>query len=181
MENQGILDPDDPVHLWALHLIFLPRINHALGIFMETWNHHKLSTAQNRSPSELWLRGRFSGHSSCHHHLCSAGLADAKQRGFNLNLMPIGMNPLDDQEGEVQGHSPDFTLYGADFRGAQRERRSSDPHVQFDPPTPPFTMDDSNWAHLNVLLSGFEEANDFWGSEKYLAVLQYVASHFQFQ
>ncbi|KAG8928962.1 hypothetical protein FRC01_005115 [Tulasnella sp. 417] len=57
METQGILNPDDRVHLWALHLIFLPRINHALGIFVETWNNHKLSTAQNQSPSALWLRG----------------------------------------------------------------------------------------------------------------------------
>ena len=28
--NSGILNPEDSTHLFALHLVYLPRINHAL-------------------------------------------------------------------------------------------------------------------------------------------------------
>lgn len=57
MEQHGILNPDDSVHLWALHFVFLPRINRALAGFQATWNNHKLSTQKNKTPLELWRQG----------------------------------------------------------------------------------------------------------------------------
>lgn len=59
MEAEGILDIGNPVHLWSLHLVFLPRLNAALRSFVETWNNHKLSTQQNRSPYQLYIRGKY--------------------------------------------------------------------------------------------------------------------------
>ena len=52
----GILDPASNTHLLALHYIFLPRINHALKIFQESYN-HPLRTARNHSPYQLWISG----------------------------------------------------------------------------------------------------------------------------
>lgn len=57
MEQQGILDVGNEVHLWALHLVFLPRINKALDIFTNTWNNHKLSTQGGKTPYQLYVRG----------------------------------------------------------------------------------------------------------------------------
>lgn len=57
MEEQKILNPDDGVHLWALHFVFLPRINQTLAGFEMTWNNHKLSSQQNKTPLQLWQRG----------------------------------------------------------------------------------------------------------------------------
>lgn len=40
MECTGLLNVDDPLRLFTLHLIFLPRINEAQGEFLEGFNHH---------------------------------------------------------------------------------------------------------------------------------------------
>ena len=57
MEDNGILDPDNPIHLFALHYIFMIRINSSLASFTEAWNGHPLRTANNLSPFQLWIRG----------------------------------------------------------------------------------------------------------------------------
>lgn len=59
MESTGILNTDDPVHLFTLHLIFIPRINKALDEFKEAFNHHKVRTEQNCSPYQMWINGMF--------------------------------------------------------------------------------------------------------------------------
>ena len=57
METTGILNTDDPVDLFALHLVFIPRINQALSEFMEAFNHHKVRTEGNWSPYQMWING----------------------------------------------------------------------------------------------------------------------------
>ena len=58
MEEINLLDPDNYVHLFCLHYIFLPRINDSLQCFMSMWNHHPLGTQSNMSPLQLWTTGR---------------------------------------------------------------------------------------------------------------------------
>ena len=55
MEDHGLLDPTDEIHLFALHYVFLPKINKNLEIFRESHNKAPLSTEKNRSPEQLWL------------------------------------------------------------------------------------------------------------------------------
>ena len=43
MEGHGLLDPTDEIHLFALHYVFLPRINKNLEIFRESYNKAPLS------------------------------------------------------------------------------------------------------------------------------------------
>ena len=57
MEAVGILDPDNNIHLYCLHYIYLPRINESLKQFQSTWNNHPLSSADSLSPNQLWLTG----------------------------------------------------------------------------------------------------------------------------
>ena len=45
LEQQGLLDPLNEIHLFALHYIFIPRINEALKLFRDGWNHHGIRTA----------------------------------------------------------------------------------------------------------------------------------------
>ena len=40
MEHQDLLDPTNELHLFALHYVFLRRINSALQQFAEGWNSH---------------------------------------------------------------------------------------------------------------------------------------------
>ena len=56
MESCGILDPLDDVHLFALHFIYLPRINKSLTEFRLQYMHHPMRTANNRSPFQLFRK-----------------------------------------------------------------------------------------------------------------------------
>ncbi|XP_016343688.1 uncharacterized protein LOC107689982 [Sinocyclocheilus anshuiensis] len=55
LENDGLLNPDDEVHLYALQRCFLPHVQKHLQYFQDGWNHHKLRTEGNQSPIQLWL------------------------------------------------------------------------------------------------------------------------------
>ena len=44
LANSNALDSLDEVHLWALHYVYLPRINASLDEFKSQWNHHGLRT-----------------------------------------------------------------------------------------------------------------------------------------
>lgn len=57
MEEAGILDIDDEVHLFCLHYTFLPRINSSLNQYREAWNNHPLSSMSQLSPNQLWISG----------------------------------------------------------------------------------------------------------------------------
>ena len=57
MEDQMILNVENDIHLFCLHYIFLPRINHAIKQFMDAWNLHPLSSCNNLSPIQLWIAG----------------------------------------------------------------------------------------------------------------------------
>ena len=57
LESEGLLDPLNEVHLFALHYVYAPRINKSLSEFIEGWNHHPMRTAGNMSPSMQWIEG----------------------------------------------------------------------------------------------------------------------------
>ena len=57
LEHEGQLDPDNEIDLYCLHFVFLPRINRSLTQFTEMWNRHKLRTAHNKSPIQLFISG----------------------------------------------------------------------------------------------------------------------------
>ena len=57
MEDTGLLNIDNPIDLFALHLTFMPRINVALTEFMESSNHRLFRTANHWSPYQMWVNG----------------------------------------------------------------------------------------------------------------------------
>ena len=56
-ESDGILNPDDHRDLYALHLVFLSKIQRQLDMFKSGWANHRLRTEHNRSPIFLWIEG----------------------------------------------------------------------------------------------------------------------------
>ena len=58
MEDQGILDPLNEVHLALLHYIFIPQINLKLQHWSSAWSTHRLRTAKS-SPIKLWTSGQL--------------------------------------------------------------------------------------------------------------------------
>ena len=57
MEANEMLDPLNEVHLLALQLVFIERINTALLDFIVYWNNHKLRTEHSQTPNQLWITG----------------------------------------------------------------------------------------------------------------------------
>ena len=57
MEDEGILDPENEIDLFALHCVYLPEINEQLVQFKEGWNSHRVRTAGNKTPLQLWMTG----------------------------------------------------------------------------------------------------------------------------
>ena len=56
LETQRLVNPDDPVSLWCLHYVFIPRLNNSLSTFIEQWNLHGLRTEKGSpSPKSLFL------------------------------------------------------------------------------------------------------------------------------
>ena len=48
---------DNETDLYCLHFVFLPRINSSLDSFIESWNNHRISTENNMTPNQLYIKG----------------------------------------------------------------------------------------------------------------------------
>lgn len=57
LERQNELDCNNELRLYCLHLVFVDLINQSLETFTEQWNNHPVTTEQNFSPNQLWVRG----------------------------------------------------------------------------------------------------------------------------
>lgn len=57
MEESGILDPSNEIHLFALNYIFLPRLNSQLTQFVSAHARAPISTEHNKTPEQLWISG----------------------------------------------------------------------------------------------------------------------------
>ena len=55
LEDRNLLDPGSEIDLFALHYIYLPRINNALKVFQDSYSHHHLHTARNCTPFQVWI------------------------------------------------------------------------------------------------------------------------------
>ncbi|KAL7379669.1 hypothetical protein ABVT39_003843 [Epinephelus coioides] len=56
LEREGLLNPDNKVHLYALHWCVMPHIQRHLESFQHGWNCHRLRTEGNQSLLQLWTR-----------------------------------------------------------------------------------------------------------------------------
>ena len=55
LESQLLLDPLNDIHLFALHYVYLPRINHSLQVFTQGWNYHGIRTVNECNLMEMFL------------------------------------------------------------------------------------------------------------------------------
>lgn len=59
LETIELLDRDDEVDLFALHYVYLPRINSAIQQFVLQWNNHSLSGDGGATPLQRWTEGFY--------------------------------------------------------------------------------------------------------------------------
>lgn len=58
LEESGLYDSNDQVHIYALWYVFTPRINRHLLMFQNGWDNHPLRTEGNMTPNQLWIYGQ---------------------------------------------------------------------------------------------------------------------------
>ena len=96
LEYHGLLNPIDDCHIFALHYVFLPRINKSLLEFKDAWNNHKVRTEQGLTPNQLFTSGAL--------RLREAGLSALDffdQVSHNYGVEEDGVTPYDDDGVEV--------------------------------------------------------------------------------
>lgn len=58
MEDEGMLDPFDDLHLVALHHVYLAKIQEKLDIWSRAWSQHRMRTTRS-SPIRMWVAGQL--------------------------------------------------------------------------------------------------------------------------
>ena len=101
MEYNDLLDPANEKHLFALHYVFLPRINKAIEDFKNAWNHHGVRTERGMTPNQLFTMGML--------QLKNSGLTAVDFFDIiddNYGVEEDGLVPEEDDEGvEVPQHT----------------------------------------------------------------------------
>lgn len=57
LEDAGVLDPDNEIHRFVLHAVYLQEINRRLETFRLAWNRHRVRTEGHRTPEQIWTDG----------------------------------------------------------------------------------------------------------------------------
>ncbi|KAM4521402.1 uncharacterized protein V3H82_002518 [Fundulus diaphanus] len=57
LEDNGLLDLANILHIFCCHYVFIPRLQASLDIFSSGWDNHPLRTEGNLTPNQLWEMG----------------------------------------------------------------------------------------------------------------------------
>ena len=110
MEQNGLLDHLNEKHLWALHYVFIPRINKSIQEFVNSWNNHPLHTAGHKSPHQLFTAGALLLQNS---QLSSLDFFHQVDSDYGID--PDGPLPVSDDDRDVEGVSvPETSLRFSD-------------------------------------------------------------------
>ncbi|XP_028412399.1 uncharacterized protein LOC114535216 [Dendronephthya gigantea] len=97
MEEDGLLDCLNEHHLFALHYVFIPRIQNSLDEFKCQWNSHPVSTAENLSPEQMFIRGTMT---NCNRNILAEENAH-EQLGAGVDLDEDGTVLISDDDYDV--------------------------------------------------------------------------------
>jgi hypothetical protein len=97
MEEDGFLNCLKEEHLFALHYIYIPRIQKSLDEFKCQWNGHPVSTAENLSPEQLFIRGTMS---NCNRNILEGmnGSDEFDAFGSGIDSDAGGSLPINDDD-----------------------------------------------------------------------------------
>ena len=66
LEDSGRLESSNPHHIFAIHYVYVPRINRHLESWRQGYLQHRIRTAGNKSPMQLYILGLLQYRSSHH-------------------------------------------------------------------------------------------------------------------
>lgn len=59
LEEDGLLDLSDSLHVFCTHYVFIPRLQRDLHTFSEGWDNHPLRSEGGLTPNQLWVLGHM--------------------------------------------------------------------------------------------------------------------------
>ncbi len=115
MECQQILDIENDIHLYALHFVFLPRIDRELMLWNDVHNYQGIRTMSYQYPLNVWYNGvlrNLESNSSAIHNIRSFNISNSshdvlQEFGIDWDLsdppdhivtVPNVPNPLTDEQ-----------------------------------------------------------------------------------
>ena len=97
MEDSGVFNLEDPVDIFTMHVVFLPRINEALTEYVEMFNNHKLRTEKNLTPNQIWFNGMLDETNP----LANGEIDDNIDDPVVYGIDPRGPSPFEDTNNNV--------------------------------------------------------------------------------
>ena len=97
MEDSGILNLENSIHMFTLHHVFLPRISEALHEYLEAFNNHGIRTANNWSPYQMWVNGMMNEANPLAQEELDETPDDLDYYGYD----PEGPSPFEESENNV--------------------------------------------------------------------------------
>ena len=83
MESSGLLNVEDPIQLFTLHTVFIPRINNSLNELSEAFNNHAVSTEGNWTPYQMWMNGMMHSNNPLAHEDVDGEPDDLQLYGYD--------------------------------------------------------------------------------------------------
>ena len=96
LEHSDLLNPIDTVQVFALHYIYLPRINQALQQFVEAWNNHGVRTEHGQTPNQIFTSGSLQLHNG---GLTALDFFDVVPEADGVDNVGVSFNDDDDDDG----------------------------------------------------------------------------------
>lgn len=82
MEESGVLDVNDLVHMYCLHYVYRPRISADLNQWRDGWNNHGIRTENYKTPLQMFISGMIANVPSSHTFRMDAGEREGYIREF---------------------------------------------------------------------------------------------------
>ncbi|CAH3176302.1 unnamed protein product, partial [Porites lobata] len=92
-----ILNVEDPIQHFALHTMFIPRVNNSLRQFSEAFNNHAVSTEGNWTPYKIWMNGMMHANNPLAHGDVDGEPDDIQFYGYD----PEGPSPSEEDNNVV--------------------------------------------------------------------------------
>jgi hypothetical protein len=105
LEDNQLLDPLNELHLFALHYIYIPRINKCLQEFKSQWKNHPLSSERNRTPLQLFTSGVIENQQSGY-----SGVQSILDAGYTPNYEFDPSGPLSVEVDDYQVVVPETNI-----------------------------------------------------------------------
>ena len=105
LEDNQLLDPLNELHLFALHYVYIPRINKCLDEFKSQWKNHPLSSERNRTPLQLFTSGVIENQQSGY-----SGVQSILDAGYTSNYGFDPSGPLSVEDDDYQVVVPETNI-----------------------------------------------------------------------